>query len=71
MAQSIKSLRKSVVNLQRKVNKEKRRQELVVGLHQTILSLGEEMSALRATGSADKLYETAQASMYRHEGDVS
>lgn len=63
MAQSIKSLRKTAVTLQRRVNKERRRQEVVVALHQTILSLGEEYSALKENGTPEKLYETARASM--------
>lgn len=65
MAQSIKSLRKSVVNLQRKVNKERKRQEQVIGLQQALFTLAEEYDVLKQNGSDGQLHVRAQETLYR------
>lgn len=67
MAQSIKSLRKVATNLQRKVQKEQRRQEVVVALQQTILSASEEYSRLKSEGTEEKLFERARDGLYRND----
>lgn len=67
MAQSIKSLRKTAAKLQRKVKQERRRQEVVVALQQTILSASEEYSRLRFEGSEEKLFERARDGLYRND----
>jgi hypothetical protein len=67
MSQSIKSLRKAAANLQRKINKERRRQELVVELQRNILTLSEEYSTLRQDGSETKLFEQARDGVYRND----
>lgn len=67
MAQSIKALKQVARKLQRKVEQERRRQEVVVALQQTILSASEEYSRLRFEGSEEKLFERARDGLYRHD----
>jgi hypothetical protein len=57
---SVKSLRKSVNALKRKVEKEVRRQETILLLHKEQAKLSERLSELTAEGQDTKLYYAAQ-----------